>query len=394
MAGRTSKGIHGSGSVRQRPDGRWEARYSAGRDPATGKQIQRSIYGKTQKEVAQKLRKVTFEIQSGTYVAPCSMTLGEWLDTWLAEYIGNVRERTQQLYRSNVEVKIKPSLGSIKLSALSIEQIQKFYNDMMRGDKPLSPKTVKNIHGVLHRALSQAVRLGYIRTNPSENVTLPKTTAPELTTLSDEHLTDFINAIKGHPMETLFLTDLFTGMRRSEIVGLTWDCIDFEHGTITISRQLVPLKDGSRQCKFAPTKNGKTRVIAPAQTVMQLLADQKVKQERMAEVAGNVWRNPEGFVFTNELGHHLAHMTVYHNFKRIVAKIGVPDIRLHDLRHSYAVASLQAGDDIKTLQENLGHHTAAFTLNVYGHVSMQMKRESSSRMDSFIQNLSKASSDE
>lgn len=230
-----------------------------------------------------------------------------------------------------------------------------------------------------------------IRKNPSANVILPKAEKPELTPLTDEHLIDFLNAIKGHPMERLFLVDLFTGMRRSEIIGLTWDCIDFNKGIITIRRQLTPIKDGSRKSEFTSTKNGKTRVIAPAQTVMDILAEHKKAQDEMAALADIAWSNPEGFVFTNEFGQHLAHMTVYHNFKRIVKKIGMPDVRLHDLRHSYAIASLHAGDDIKTLQENLGHHTAAFTLNVYGHVSMQMKRESSKRMDDFIKNISNAS---
>lgn len=390
MAKRATKGTKGNGTIRQRPDGRWEARYMAGHDPRTGKQIQRSIYGATQKEVALKLRQVTSEIDDGDYREPCKMTLSEWLYIWTEMYIGNVKERTQALYRNNVEVRIKPALGSIKLCRLTTNQIQAFYNDMLTGEHAITPKTVKNIHGVLHRALGQAVKLGYIRVNPSDNVTLPKINAPELTPLTGDHLTDFIKAIKGHPYEYFYLVDLFTGMRRSEIIGLTWGDIDFEHGTITISRQLPPARDGI-ESKFVPTKNSKVRVIAPADSVMELLMTQRRKQEEMTAAAQEAWSNPEGFVFTNEFGRHLAHNTVYHHFKRIVAKIGVPDVRLHDLRHSYAIASLHAGDDIKTLQENLGHHTAAFTLNVYGHVSMQMKRESSKRMDAFIHNISNAS---
>ena len=390
MAKRANRGVQGNGSIRQRSNGTWEGRYTAGRDPKTGKQVQRSVYGKTQKEVAQKLRQINTEMDEGTYTEPCRLTVGEWLDIWTEKYIGNVKERTQELYRNNVEVRIKPALGSIKLSKLTTDQIQSFYNGLMKGERAITPKTVKNIHGVLHRALVQAVKLGYIRLNPADNVTLPKQTKPELTPLTDEHLTDFINAIKGHPYENFFLVDLFTGMRRSELIGLTWGDIDFDRGTITISRQLIPARKNI-ESKFTPTKNGKVRVIAPAQSVMDILRRQKEQQERMAEIAQEAWSNPEGFVFTNEFGRHLAHNTVYHHFKRIVEKIGMPNVRLHDLRHSYAIASLYAGDDIKTLQENLGHHTAAFTLNVYGHVSMQMKRESSKRMDAFIQNISNSS---
>ena len=92
-------------------------------------------------------------------------------------------------------------------------------------------------------------------------------------------------------------------------------------------------------------------------------------------------------VFTNEIGGHLTHGTVYKNFKRIISDLGLPEARFHDLRHSYAVAALQSGDDVKTVQENLGHHTAAFTLDVYGHVSERMKQESAARMEGFIKSV-------
>ena len=189
-------------------------------------------------------------------------------------------------------------------------------------------------------------------------------------------------------MEKLFITDLFTGMRRGEILGLTWDCVNFSKGTVTINKQLVHLRSGNKEYTLAPTKNGKTRVISPAQSIMDILREQKSLQESMRQTAAEAWNKPEGFVFTNEFGHHLYHSTVYQQFKRVVREAGFPETRFHDLRHSYAVAALQSGDDIKTLQENLGHHTAAFTLNVYGHVSEKMKQESARRMDAYIKNIS------
>lgn len=122
---------------------------------------------------------------------------------------------------------------------------------------------------------------------------------------------------------------------------------------------------------------------------MDALKRHKVRQTEARLKAGPLW-NEEGFVFTDEVGHRLSPNTVYHNYKRLVASIGLPDARLHDLRHSYAVASLRAGDDIKTVQSNLGHHTAAFTLDVYGHVTEEMKRASAERMEKFIQSVSGA----
>jgi len=123
---------------------------------------------------------------------------------------------------------------------------------------------------------------------------------------------------------------------------------------------------------------------------MQLLASQRKAQNELRLKAGALWSNPLNLVFTNEAGKNLCAQTVYLNFKKLAAAAGVPAARFHDLRHSYAVAALRSGDDIKTVQENLGHHTAAFTLDTYAHVTEEMKRESARRMDGFIEGIQTA----
>lgn len=163
-----TKNAKGSGTIRKRSDGRWEARYTTGIDPKTGKQTQKSVYGKTQKEVRQKLTEVTAEIDSGTYLEQTKDTVGEWLDTWLKTYaLYSVKSYTYDAYERSCNIHIKPALGRIRLSALTAPQIQQFYNSLIT-EKELSPKTVKNIHGVLHRALGQAVKLGLLRSNPTK----------------------------------------------------------------------------------------------------------------------------------------------------------------------------------------------------------------------------------
>lgn len=139
---------------------------------------------------------------------------------------------------------------------------------------------------------------------------------------------------------------------------------------------------------FSPLKNDKPRTITPAAYVMQLLKSQHTRQLEMRLRAGELWYNEFDLVFTNEAGRPLSRRTIYKHFKKIAAAIGVPDLRFHDLRHSYAVASIRGGDDIKTVQTNLGHATAAFTLDVYGHATDQMKRASAARMDAYIKSLS------
>lgn len=196
----------------------------------------------------------------------------------------------------------------------------------------------------------------------------------------------FIQAINGHPLETAFLVTLFTGMRRGEIFGLTWDCVNFVAGTITINKQLQRDPNDGSIYNLVPTKNSKSRVITPAPFVMQLLRTHQRQQLEWRLRAGPAWID-DGFVFTNELGAHLSIHAVHRSYKKIVESIGLPDARFHDLRHSYAVAAIRSGDDIKTVQGNLGHATASFTLDVYGHVTDQMKRESADRMQKYIDRI-------
>lgn len=384
------RNAQGAGTIRQRPDGRWEARYTVGRDGGTGKQIQKSVYGKTQKEVLSKLRQISVDIENGTYTAPNKMTVGQWLDIWQNDYLRSVKQTTRYSYTKHIENHIKPAFGACKLTALKPHMIQAFYNDL-QSQKGLSAKTVKNAHGVLHKALEQALKAGYIRANPANSCDLPRVERKEIQPLDDSHIKAFIQAIKGHKYETVFLTALFTGMRKGEILGLTWDCVDFENGTILVCKQLQKDREQKGVVRFTTLKNDKSRVICPAPYVMQILKSVQAKQKRDRIKAGALWGNGDpvnnGLVFTNEIGEHLSEITVYKNYKKIVNSIGLPSSRFHDMRHTYAVTALQNGDDVKTVQENLGHHTAAFTLDVYGHVTERMKKESAQRMENFIKSL-------
>ena len=399
MAGKSSNkhSASGTGNIRKKIVTRngknytfWEARYTEGYDPGTGKQIQRSISGKTQKEVAQKLNAVTAAINAGTYTAPSKMTVGEWLTIWQKDYLNGVRPRTVEAYDCQIRNHIAPALGAIRLEALAPHMIQGFYNDLGQphGNKPgLSPKSIKNIHGILHKALQQAVLNGCLRFNPADACTLPRVEKKELKPLDEDGIAQFMKAIQGHRYEIVFLVTLFTGMREGEVLGLTWDCVDFTRGTVTVNKQLQKARGGGSVYNFVPTKNGKGRVIAPAPYVMNLLKSQYRNQEKWRLMVGPLWENQSNLVFTDEVGKHLSHHTVYQNYKRVVASIGLPESRFHDLRHSFAVASIRAGDDIKTVQGNLGHATASFTLDVYGHVTDQMKQASAARMDSYIKSL-------
>ncbi len=382
---KTTKSAKGSGTIRKRPDGRWEGRYTLGQDPMTGKQKQKSVYGKTQHEVRQKLSQISVEIDEGIYVEPTTMKVGAWLDIWLKEYTGNVKPATYSVYEEHVRVHIKPYVGEVRLTRLAPHMVQAMYNTLLN-DRHLSPKSIHNIHGAFHKAMEQAKVLGYLRTNPLDAVVIPRAEKKQITTVTDEAMTDFLQAIRGNPYELVLFVSAFTGMRQGEVLGLTWDCVDFEKGTILINKQHNRVK-GIPGHHFSSLKNEKTRVLTAASDVMDALRKQQEQQAEWAIAVGELWDNSENLVFTTETGRYINNKTLYVNFKRVMKEIGLEGVPFHALRHTYAVNSLRAGDDIKTVQENLGHATAGFTLSTYAHSTPGMKQESAKRMEGFISQL-------
>ncbi len=341
----TKKNASGAGSIRKKTVCRngkeysyWEARFTIGFDPGTGKQKQKSVTGKTQKEVAQKLRQVTNELDRGTYLEPCKMTLGQWLDIWQKTYLGNVKPRTVEAYNSEITNHIRPALGAIKLEALNTPDIQEFYNGLFKPEaeniKPLSPKTIRLIHGILHKSLQQAVAIGYLRFNPTEACSLPRVERKELKPMDDIAISRFMAAVQSHPYEAIFLVALFTGMRKGEVLGLTWDHVDFAKGTLLVNQQLqrLDIGNGKKEERLVSTKNSKGRQITPAPFVMDALRHQWKEQVQWRLHAGPSWQD-SGLVFTDKLGCCLPYWNVYRDFKRLVAEIGLPSLRFHDLRH-------------------------------------------------------------
>lgn len=381
------RGASGGGSIRKRPDGRWEGRYTVGRNPGTGKQVRHSIYGGSQKEVREKLNKLTGDVDSGSYTEPNKLTVSGWFDVWLEVYVkSSVKPHTYASYSTISRVHIKPNIGSVNLQKLNSTSIQLLYNKL---GETKSPKTVRNIHGVLHEALNKAHKLGYIKRNPSEDCELQSVVKKEIVPLDESQIAAFIVAVKGHRYEAVYLVDLFSGMRQGEILGLPWSAVDFVNGTIAVKQQLQKEKKKGGKYYIASVKNDELRVIVPAPYVMQLLREHKRKQCEFQLKAGQLWSNKDNLVFTNEIGEHLSHLTVWRDFKKIVKSIGTPSARFHDLRHSYAVAALASGVDVKSVQESLGHHDAGFTLNTYAHSTEKMKRDGAAKMQEFIESVKK-----
>lgn len=393
---KANKRSNGDGSIRQRKDGIWEGRYTVGVNPGNGKAIRKSVYGKEKDDVAAKLRKITSSIDSGDYTEPSKYTVKQWFDEWFENYMSDKKPLTVKQYRSMSETHIFPEIGAVKLSQLSSVQLTKLYNKLAKEGKvktnkdrktgkvtvikePSSPKTIKNIHAIISKALDDAIDQGLIRDNVASRAKVPRVEPKEIKPLTEAQQKAFFDAIKDHKYRWLYTVIVFTGLREAEAIGLTWDCIDFQKGTLKVYRQLQKRTKEEGGYQFAALKNDKARVIKLSPYVLQILTDLKKSQEDN--------KNDSIFVFTDNNGNHLSVDTVYNQFKRIAKSINAPSARVHDLRHTYAVNSLQEGDDFKTVQSNLGHATASFTLDVYGHVSDRMKEESAKRQQAYIERI-------
>lgn len=388
------KSARGAGTIRKKavtrggkPYTYWEARITTGRDPGTGKQLQRSFTGKTQKEVREKMQAAAVEVDNGTYLPPNRITVSEWMTEWLSTFCTNkVKPLTYQSYGAIIKNHINPAIGAVELQSVRGAHIQRLYNSMTAAG--LSGKTVKNVSAVLHKAFSIALKQGIVQVNPCDAAELPKAEHKEIRPLADDEIPRFLAAIDGSPMRNAYALCLFAGLREGECLGLSWKQIDFQRGRITVSQQLQKEKTkGGRYYIASSTKSGKPRTIEPPPVAFEYLRAEKKRQTENRLKAGPVWSNQDDLVFTDESGRNYAIVSFYKNFKRIAASIGRPDARPHDLRHTAATVAIASGADIKSVQDLLGHATASFTLNVYAHTSEQMMKDTAARMQGYYDSL-------
>lgn len=377
----------GAGSIRQRPDGRWEGRVTVGIDPGTGQTVRRSVYGATQAEVRKELTAILGEIDKGTYKAPDKTTVSQWFDEWLTTFCANkLTPLTLSTYRQQIENHIKPAIGAMPIQAVRGVHVQRIYNSMSNAG--LSPKTVKNAGAIMHRAFSIAVKQGIIVSNPVDGAEPPKAIKHEIKPLTDEEISLFLAALQDEPMGNAFALCLFAGLRKGECLGLSWGNVDFNNKRLTICQQLQQSKDKGGHYFIAPyTKSNKPRTIAPPDVAFEYLREEQTRQLERRLKAGKAWSNTDDLVFTDALGQHYTFTTFFKHFKRITAGIGRPDARPHDLRHTAATVAIANGSDIKSVQSLLGHATAAFTMDVYAHTTERMMEDTAARVQSYYDKL-------
>ena len=365
--------------VRKREDGRWEGRIVVGHKK-NGDPIHRYVLARTQKELIVKLHNCIEMYRDADLTEDSNMTLGEWLDRWINEYmIFTIRESTLDSYKAMIKNQIKPYLGDRPLSALTTQELQKFYNtvkkkgrvnpDKLHGTE-LADSMVRGIHMMLHEALDMAVRLRLIVKNPTVGTTIPKNNYPPKQILNDEQLDRFMKRIRQDELwYDFFYTELTTGLRRGEICGLKWEDFDAENGKLKVRRSVAKRKGGGLNIGETKTETGTRTIVLPPSLLKTLVA--------YKETVDSEWMFPS----PTDNGRPRNPSSVRKRLQLILERAGCKKVRFHDLRHTFATMALEHGMDVKTLSATIGHVSSATTLDIYSHITDTMQRQAAVHID-------------
>jgi len=354
-----------------------------------GRRRQKSAGGfRTRKEAETAFAALRDSVRTGSYVSATKLTLGQYLTgEWLPGVRASLRPTTWQHYAGNVEAHVLPRLGGASLSRLGPAQLNAFYADLLEagrrdGSGGLSPKTVRHVHTMLHKALHDAVRWGHLSRNPADLASPPVPRTADMRTWSPEQLRTFLASVRGDRLYAAWVLMATTGMRRGEVLGLQWDEVDLDHYRVSVVRSLVAVTYGEVVLSEPKTAKGRRSVALDPATVAALEAHRQA-QRAEREVAGELWRD-QGFVFCKEDGSaiHPHRFTAW--FEQRGLEAGLPRIRLHDLRHSYASAGLAAGIPAKVVSERLGHANVAITLDTYSHVLPALQADAATKVAALI----------
>ena len=368
---------NGEGTLRLRNDGRWEGRVVIGYDE-NGKAKTKNVLAKTKTECAEKLAKLKEECGRTTDRLKPEMPFGDWLDYWYQNYSKpTLRETTQSTYENRIYHHIIPSIGKIPLNKLTTNDIQQFYAKLKRGGRlrytdlkgeGLSDRMVRACHASCRMALEKAVTEGLIRINPAVGCKLPPKKAREMQVLTQPEILRFLSQAKEEGYYELFLLELTTGMRRGEILGLRWSDLNLTTGELHIQRQVV--LTGKQNIISQPKTKASVRTLVLPPDMVEILAE--LRQSTDSE-----------WIFPSPLDSAKPRnpSAIYNRFQLILEHAQCRKVRFHDLRHTFSTMALENGMDVKTLSAMIGHISTETTLNIYSHITDNMRRQAAVRID-------------
>lgn len=361
------------GSIYQRSsDGRWVGKYII-TDPLTGKKKAKYVYSskpgrKGKQEVKRKLNELIDKVESGDLSDIHKMTVEGWLKKYLDVYCTHLAKTTLEGYKRYINKHIIPILGNIKLCDLKPIHIQNFYNK--EREQGYSEKTILQEHRILHRAFKKAVGDGLMSRNPCDAVDAPSPEDYKPNIYTEEEFALLLDKLQGHRMEAIILIAGMCGLRRGELLGLTWEDIDLDRGIIKIRRNVVPTSEGNI------TKNPKTPKSAREIAIPSAIIP------RLKQLRGI------GKLYTKLDGTDYHPGSVSRDFKKFLDENGLRHIRLHDLRHFNATMMLKHGVTEREAQERLGHSNSQMTKK-YQHILKEMDKESAEKLNSIYENKNK-----
>lgn len=363
------------GHIRQRVDGRWEARIDLGWK--NGKRLCRSFYGKTEQEVRQSLDEAKRKNDAGDPVISDRQTVRAFVDSWLEGAKPRFRERAFHSYRETLDRHVLPFLGDMRLGELRMPHVQKWVEE--RSEAGVPPRTVRYARTVFRAVIGRAVAQHLIARNPAaKGIELPAYQEREMTPLDAAQAQQFLATIKDDPLEGLFTVALACGLRIGEALGLQWGDVDADRGTISIHRTIGRLPKVGLITGPPKSRNSRRTLKLPA-IVASALKRHRTRQLEMRLAAGKAWQ--EGaWVFTSPIGTPLDAANVRREFRAHLTAAKLPMIRLHDLRHSAATLLLAQGCDVRTIMGLLGHSQLSTTMR-YAHVPAKLQEHAANQMD-------------